>query len=289
MSTARMSAAMLRNSKMQWKSRLADLIALLLAAVLYCIPFYFVIINSFKTRQEASLMNINWPGKFQIVENYRKVIETNNGIVLRAFWNSTYITALSILLLVIICAMAGYVMQRKRDKVSTAANFIVLTGLMIPPAIVPTIWVMQILGIYKSLNGMVLVEVALNCSFACILYRGFMASIPRELDEAACIDGCSPLALFFRIVFPLLQPVTATVIVLSAVTIFNDFVNPLYFLPGTRNATVQQTLYNFNGQYGSDWNLLFADVLLITLPPLILFIFFNKRIVSGMVAGAIKA
>lgn len=283
-----MSVTRAKSSQRRVKSRAADVTALLIMAVLYCIPFYFVIINSFKTRQEASLMNINWPGKFQIIENYRKVIETNNGIVLRAFWNSTYITALSIVILVVVCAMAGYVMQRRRDKLSTAANFIVLTGLMIPPAIVPTIWVMQMLGIYKSLNGMVLVEVALNCSFACILYRGFMVSIPRELDEAACIDGCSPLALFVRIILPLLKPVTATVIILSAVTIFNDFVNPLYFLPGTRNATVQQTLYNFNGQYGSDWNLLFADVMLITLPPLILFVFFNKQIVSGMVAGAIK-
>jgi raffinose/stachyose/melibiose transport system permease protein len=135
---------------------------------------------------------------------------------------------------------------------------------------------------------MILVEVALNCSFSCILYRGFMATIPREIDEAAMIDGCSSARLFLEIIFPLLKPVTATVIVLSAVNIFNDFVNPLYFLPGTRNATVQQTLYNFNGQYGSDWNLLFADVMLITLPPLILFIFFNKKIVAGMVAGAIK-
>lgn len=266
----------------------ADVLALLFSAVIYGIPFYFVIINSFKTRQEASLMNISWPGAFQIAENYQKVLDTNNGIVIRAFFNSTVITAGSIALMVLFCSMAGFVLQRKRDKVGITANFIVLTGLMIPPAIVPTIWVMQGLGIYKTLWGMILVEAALNCSFSCILYRGFMATIPRELDEAAVIDGCNPVLLFSRIVFPLLKPVTATVVVLSAVKIFNDFVNPLYFLPGTKNATVQQTLYNFYGQYGSDWNLLFADVMLITLPPLVLFIFFNKQIVSGMVAGAVK-
>ena len=266
----------------------ADVLALLFSAVIYGIPFSFVIINSFKTRQEASLMNISWPGAFQIAENYQKVLDTNNGIVIRAFFNSTVITAGSIALMVLFCSMAGFVLQRKRDKVGITANFIVLTGLMIPPAIVPTIWVMQGLGIYKTLWGMILVEAALNCSFSCILYRGFMATIPRELDEAAVIDGCNPVLLFSRIVFPLLKPVTATVVVLSAVKIFNDFVNPLYFLPGTKNATVQQTLYNFYGQYGSDWNLLFADVMLITLPPLVLFIFFNKQIVSGMVAGAVK-
>ncbi len=271
------------------KRFLADALAILLAAAVYCVPFYFVLLNSFKTRQEASLMNIQWPGAFSIAANYKKVLDTNNGIVIRAFGNSIAITLFSILLMVAVCSMAGYILQRKRDKIGIVANFIVLTGLMIPPAIVPTIWVMQTIGIYKSIGGMVLIEVALNLSFACILYRGFMASIPRELDEAAVIDGCGPLRMFWQVILPLLQPVTATVIVLSAVNIFNDFVNPLYFLPGTKNATVQQTLYNFNGQYGSDWNLLFADVMLITIPPLVLFIFFNKKIVSGMVAGAIKA
>lgn len=270
------------------KRLLADALAILFAAAVYVVPFYFVILNSFKTRAEASLMNIQWPSAFPIAENYRKVLDTNNGIVIRAFGNSIVITLFSILLMVVVCSMAGYVLQRKQDKIGTVANFIVLTGLMIPPAIVPTIWVMQGIGIYKTIHGMVLIEVALNLSFACILYRGFMASVPRELDEAAVIDGCGPFRMFWRVVLPLLQPVTATVIVLSAVNIFNDFVNPLYFLPGSKNATVQQTLYNFNGQYGSDWNLLFADVMLITIPPLVLFIFFNKKIVSGMVAGAIK-
>lgn len=267
---------------------LADVFGGLFALVIYGIPFYFVIINSFKNRQEAALMNLSWPSTFQIIENYTKVLQTNNGIVIRAFSNSVIITALSILLMVLLCSMAGFVLQRKKDRVGTISNFIVLTGLMIPPAIVPTIWIMRSLGIYNSIHGMILMEVVLNCSFACILYRGYMTTIPRELDEAAVIDGCDSAHLFSRIIFPLLQPITATVIVLSAVNIFNDFVNPLYFLSGAKNATVQQTLYYFNGRFVSEWNLLFADIMLITIPPLILFIFFNKRIVSGMVAGAIK-
>ena len=267
---------------------LFELLGLLLAFFLYLIPFYFVIINSFKTKREAGLMNISWPSTFQIVENYRTVITNNRSALLVAFKNSIIITALSLLVMILVCSMAGFVLQRRRDKLSTAANFALLTGLMIPPAIVPTIWVMKAIGIYKSIPGMVLIEVALNCSFSCILYRGFMGSIPREIDEAAVIDGCGPLGLYSRIIMPLLKPVTATIIVLSTINIFNDFVNPMYFLPGTRNITVQQTLYNYSGQYANDYNLLFADVMLITIPPLLLFIFFNKQIVSGMVAGAIK-
>jgi raffinose/stachyose/melibiose transport system permease protein len=94
--------------------------------------------------------------------------------------------------------------------------------------------------------------------------------------------------LFFRIIFLLLQPVTSTIIVLSAVNIFNDFVNPLYFIMGTKNATVQLTLYNFMSMYATRWNLLFFDVVLISIP-LIRFVFFNKRIVAGLTSGAIKA
>ena len=94
--------------------------------------------------------------------------------------------------------------------------------------------------------------------------------------------------MFASVIFPLLKPVTATVVILNAVTVFNDFTNPLYFLPGNKNATVQLTLYNFMGQFSSSYNMLFADVIVITIPMLILFIIFNKRIVDGMVAGSVK-
>ena len=102
------------------------------------------------------------------------------------------------------------------------------------------------------------------------------------------IDGCSGLRLFWKVIFPLLRPVVITVIVTSSVIIYNDFQNPLYFLPGQHNTTVQLTLYNFQGQFNTQWNLLFMDVLLITIPPLVMFMFFNRKIVAGLTAGAIK-
>jgi raffinose/stachyose/melibiose transport system permease protein len=135
---------------------------------------------------------------------------------------------------------------------------------------------------------MVMIESALNLPFTIMLYRGFMDTIPTELEEAAWIDGCNKWAVFSRIIFPLLKPVTSTVIILNAVTIFNDFTNPLYFYPSNANVTVQLTIYNYISQFQSSYNLLFADVILITLPMLLLFIIFNKRIISGMVSGAVK-
>jgi len=184
--------------------------------------------------------------------------------------------------------MTGFVLSRRRGRDVNIIAFVILAGLMIPPAIVPTIWVLDGVGLFRTLQGLVMVQVALNLPFATILYRAFIASIPREVDESAMIEGSSPIRLYLSIILPLLKPVTSTVVVISAVTIFNDFMNPLYFLPGVRNVTVQLTLYNFMSQFATEWHLLFANVVLITLPPLILFIFFNKKIVSGMTAGAVK-
>lgn len=266
-----------------------EMACILLAILLFGVPFWFVIVNALKTRAEAAEMTIALPKAAQLVENFGEVLGARNGMVIRAFFNSTVITVASIAVLVLVCAMAGFVMQRRRGRGTPLIDFLVLAGLMIPPAIVPTVWVLNGIGLFKTLPGLILVEVALSFPFSALLYKGFMGSIPREIDESAVMDGCNGLVLFLRIIFPLLKPVTATIIVLSSVGIFNDFATPLYFLPGAKNVTVQLTLYNFTSMYISSWNLLFADVVLISIPPLILFIFFNKRIVAGMTAGAVKA
>jgi len=154
--------------------------------------------------------------------------------------------------------------------------------------VVPTIWVLQGLGLFKTLHGLILIEVAYGLSFSVLLFRAFIATVPRELDEAATIDGAGPLRLFFGIVLPLLRPVVVTLIVTQSVAIFNDFTNPLYYLPGNKNATLQLTLFNFQSQFNTSYNLLFMNILLITIPPLIVYIFFNRQIVAGLTAGAVK-
>ncbi|MDF2614175.1 MAG: carbohydrate transporter permease [Clostridia bacterium] len=266
---------------------LGDIVGIAAAFFIFIVPFIFMFMNSIKGRREANLLSIGFPDQ-ALFENYLEVFKSNNYVVLTAFKNSFIITSCAVLLLIITCSMAGYILARRRDKMVGSLNFIILSGLMVPPAIMPTIWLMQGLHIYKTLFGMVMIEAALQIPFTIMLYRGFIATIPVEMEEAGYIDGCTKIKLFTTIIFPLLKPVTATVVILNAVTIFNDFTNPLYFLPGAKNATVQLTLYNFMGQYSSSYNLLFADVIIITVPMLILFIILNKKIVDGMVAGAVK-
>jgi raffinose/stachyose/melibiose transport system permease protein len=135
---------------------------------------------------------------------------------------------------------------------------------------------------------MIMIEVAFTLPFATLILRAFMGTIPRAIDEAAVMDGASPLRVFFSIILPLLQPAIITVIVVSSVGIYNDFVGPLYFLPGNENVTAQLTLYSFISQFNSQWNLLFADVIVVTIPPLIMFMFFQKQLISGLTAKAVN-
>ncbi|WP_160720438.1 carbohydrate ABC transporter permease [Bacillus sp. USDA818B3_A] len=265
-----------------------EVIAVLLTLVVFGIPFYFVFINAVKNTSESSLLNMAWPSSFHLIENMKEVLTSHDGMVIRAFFNSIMITGFSIILLIIVGSMAGYVLHRKVTKVTPFFNFLILAGLIIPPAVVPTIWVLENIGLFKTMPGIVFVEVALHLPFTVLLYKGFMATIPNQIDEAALIDGCGKFRLYFNIILPLLKPVSATVIVLTAVGVYNDFVNPLYFYPGAENVTLQLTLYNFTSMYQTQWNLLFTNILLISLPPLILFIFFNKKIVAGMTAGSVK-
>ncbi|WP_137149985.1 carbohydrate ABC transporter permease [Devosia sp. FKR38] len=263
-------------------------LAILVSGVVFLIPFAFIIMMAFKDRKQAALLDFSWPQGLHLWDNVVEVVTTRNWMLLTAFINSSILTVASVTLLVVFAAMVGFVLQRRKAKWNGLVEFLILAGLMIPPAIVPTIWLLQGLGLFGKLHGLVLVEIAYGLPFSILLYRAFIATIPRDLDEAAIIDGARPFDVFFRVILPLLWPVTVTNIVVQSVAVFNDFTNPLYYLPGNQNATVQLTLYNFQSQFNSSYNLLFTNIALITIPPLIVFLFFNRQIVAGMTAGAVK-
>ncbi len=264
------------------------IIAILISALVFLVPFAFIILTAFKNKQQATLLDFSWPDGFHLWSNIVEVVTTRNWMLLTAFINSTILTVASVTLLVVFAAMVGFVLARRKTRWNGLIEFLILAGLMIPPAVVPTIWLLQGVGLFGKLHGLVLIEVAYGLPFSIILYRAFIATIPRELDEAAIIDGARPFDVFFRIILPLLWPVTVTNIVVQSVGVFNDFTNPLYYLPGNANATVQLTLYNFQSQFNTSYNLLFTNILLITIPPLLVFLFFNRHIVAGMTAGAVK-
>ena len=270
------------------RRNLVGIVAVLLSVLVFLVPFAFIILTAAKSAPDAARLDIALPTEWMIWQNFTEVLQTRDYMVVRAFVNSTVLTVVSVTLMVVMAAMVGYVLQRRSSRWNPLVNFLVLAGLIVPPAVVPTIWVLQTIGLFKTMPGMIFIEATFGLSFCILLFRAFVSTIPKELDEAAIIDGSGPIRLFFQVVLPLLKPVIVTVVVVQAVAVFNDFTGPLYFLPGDDNATVQLTLYNFQSQTLNQWNLLFMNILLITIPPLVMYIFFNRQIVAGMTSGAVK-
>jgi raffinose/stachyose/melibiose transport system permease protein len=264
-------------------------VAILVTAVFFLVPFAFIFVTASKNATESSLLSFSWPHHFVLLENLKEALAANDYLMIIAFINSLVLTVVSVAAMVILGAMVAYVWQRRPGRFSAATiNALVLAGLIVPPAVVPTIWVLQKVGLFKTMPGLILVEIAFGLPFCILLFRAFISTIPRDLDEAATVDGAGPLQIFFRVIFPVLRSVVMTVIILQTVFVYNDFQNPLYFLPGTENATVQVTLLSFKSQFVTEYNLLFANILLVLIPPLIMFMFFNRKIVAGMAAGSVK-
>ncbi len=267
---------------------LVGVIGILVTAVLFLTPFAFIFTQASKDKREASLLEFSWPANFQLWENIVAVFQARDYMLIIAFINSTILTVASVTLMVVFGAMIAYILDRRKSRLNPLINALVLAGLIIPPAVVPTIWVMQSLGIFKTLPGLILIEVAFGLAFTVLIMRAFIGSIPREIDEAAIVDGAGPLRLFFQVIFPLLRSVIVTSVLVQSMFVFNDFQNPLYFLPGSQNATVQLTLFNYMSQYATTYNLLFANILVITIPMLVMYVLFQRQIVAGLTSGAVK-
>jgi raffinose/stachyose/melibiose transport system permease protein len=262
--------------------------AIVLSAIFFLVPFIFTFVIASMDRTQANELQLTWPQPFVLLDNIQEALAARDYLMVIAFINSIILTVASVAALVILSAMVAYIWQRRASRWSPVVNILVLAGLIVPPAVVPTIWVLQGLGLFRTMPGLIFIEIAYGLPFCILLFRAFIASVPRELDEAAVVDGAGSVQIFFRVIFPVLRSVIMTVIILQSVIIYNDFQNPLYFLPGTQNATVQLTLLNFQSQFTTQYNLLFATILLVAIPPLIMFIFFNRKIVAGMAAGSVK-
>lgn len=230
-------------------------------------------------------MNLHWPEEFHIVENYRTMLST--GRVLGSLWNSVYITAVSVAVVILFSSLLAFVIVRRNSRLSLILNILVVLGMVFPLQIIPTYFVCKYLQL-GYIASAIFVLIASNLSFSTFLYIGYMKSIPREIDESAWMDGAGQLTLFFRLIFPLLKPVTVTSIIITFMSVWNDFGITIYFLNSSKNMTLPLTIYNFHGSYNSQWQLIFANVIVASLPVTVLYLFLQKHIMSGMTAGAVK-
>lgn len=254
-------------------------------SIIILYPLAMVVLTSFKSYGEASFLSASLPEKF-LFENYAKVFI--EGKIFRSFCNSAIITVFSVLILILLSSMFGYILMRNNSKINRFINKILTFGIIAPFAALPTIQLLKALHIYGSYVSVILVYSALFMPFSTILYTAFISTVPRELDEAGVIDGCTGFKLFWRIVFPLLRPVTITVGILNFMWVWNDFQYPLFLVNSSSKWTLPLSVYNFFGQYNRSWHLVCANMVMVSIPVIILYMCAQKYIISGMTAGAIK-
>ena len=255
------------------------------AAALILIPVALILLNAFKGDGEAITMTLEWPKSWNW-SNFTTVIE--KGKLVTSFLNSLLYAGCSTILTVLLSSMAAYVFSRRRSKGMSMVYMYVVLGMVIPVNYVTLTKIMQITQLNNTWYGIVLLYTAMQTPFSVFLIYGFVSKIPVELDEAAILDGCNPIQLFIRVVFPMLKSAVITAGVLCFLNTWNEFIMPLYFLHSSEKWPMTLAVYNFFGQFEMSWNLICADVILTCLPVLILYIACQKYIVGGQTEGAVK-
>jgi raffinose/stachyose/melibiose transport system permease protein len=248
-------------------------------------PIYLVFVNALKTRVESSSMDVGLPAVPQW-QNFATVIE--EGKLVGAFGNSVLYSIGATALCVTLSALAAYVLARHRSRRHRIIYLLLIMGIAMPTNFVTLMQVMQWTQLINTQLGIILLYAATQIPFSVFLIYAFIGTLPRELDEAALIDGCTPIRAFFWVIFPMLTPVVVTLAVLSILNIWNEFLMPLYFLNSSSAWPMTLAVYNFFGQFQSDWSLVSADVVLTILPVILVYIVAQRWILSGMSAGAVK-
>lgn len=271
-------------SRITWKKIGVNMLAWILSIIMLT-PLVLILVNSLKTSQAAQEMSLRLPETIELA-NYVTVIERGKlGIT---FINSMTYSIFSVLLCTLTSAMAAFVLSRNRNKTNKIIYFLIVLGMAMPINFIALMKVMQTLAIINKRIGIILLYAAIQTPFNVFLIYSFVSKIPRDIDEAAIIDGCSPLQLFFSIIIPLIKPVLVTVMVLTFLNTWNEYILPLYFLGSSDKWPMTLAVYNFFGMYFRDWNLVCADIVLTSLPVVIVYLLGQKYIVSGMTAGAVK-
>jgi len=263
---------------------LGNLIAMI-TSLIVMLPLVVLFINSFKTSGEANKMSLALPEKWMF-ENYAVVVE--QGKLVSSFFNGLIYATFSVLIIIIFVSAASFVISRNFKGINKFVYYFIIAGIAMPINNVALMKVMQALNLVNTRHGIILLYAAINIPLSLFLCYGFIGTIPREIDEAAVIDGCTPIKLFIGIIVPLLKPIISTLFVLNFMAVWNDFTMPLYYLNNSRQWPMTLAVYNFFGAFENSWNLVSADIILTLLPVLLIFAIGQKYIVGGVSAGAVK-
>lgn len=266
---------------------------LLITALIFLSPIYIIIVNSFKNRQELYENVLALPKEFSF-QYYIEAMEKMN--FLNALANSLYITILSVLIIVVLSSMTAWMLARTDNKLSKIIFMIFIATMLIPfqTLMMPLMQFMSTITntlhipMINTREGLIFMHIGFSSSISVFLYHGFVKSIPITLEEAATIDGASKFGVFWRIIFPILKPITVTVMILNVINIWNDYLLPSLTLTDKGLRTIPLSTFYFFGEFTIQWNLAMAGLMLTIIPVVIFYVLAQKHIIKGIGEGAVK-
>lgn len=260
---------------------------LIIGALAVLFPVYLTVTIAMKTPEETTKSLLALPGSFNL-ENFKTAIEMTN--FFQAFKNSAFITIIVVILTLLTNSMVAYAVARNmHKKMYKFVYFYFVSAMFVPFPIImlPIVKQTSSWGLDNPI-GLVFLYIVYGLSFNIFVYVGYIRSIPKELEEAAIIDGASTWGVFWKVIFPLLAPINATVGILTCLWAWNDFMLPLIMLSEPSQMTLPLVQYIFQGQFSTDYNLAFSSYLMALLPMIVVYLFAQKWIISGVTKGAIK-
>lgn len=269
-------------------SRIIYWFSILTAAGIFLTPFYISLVYSLKSPQETALTGLAFPKVFHF-DNYIKAIKVSN--FFNASKNSLIVTLVAVLILLVICSMASYVIARNSDKkLYNTIYYVFLAALILPFQVVmlPFYVNLKQLGLLNSLTGLILGVTGFSIAFNVFIYTGFIKSVPRQMEEAAFIDGLGPFRTFWKIIFPLLKPINSTAVVLNALSVWNEFGISLIVVQKSAVRTLPLSQFYFFGEHSVELNMAFAAFTLSMIPIIVLYLFMQKYIIGGILSGSVK-
>ena len=270
------------------KLAIAALEVLLLSyALLIFYPLANMVLSSFKTTRDILRAPFALPASLDFSNYVTLWVKKGFG---RYFFNSIWMTAASMVFVLIFGSMAAYGVSRYKYRLSTLVYMLFLSGIMLPlkAAIIPLFILMKKMGLVDKPLSVILIFIAMGLPSTVFILSGFMKAVPKDLEYAARIDGCSDWAIYWRVIMPVVTPAVTLVTIYNAVPIWNDFFFPLVFLQSATWKTLPIGLTSFFGQYSTDWSLLFTGLSMAVVPVLVLYLFMAKYFIRGMTAGAVK-
>lgn len=263
------------------------IVAVLAAVVLLGVPFWIVVMTAAKDQASALRPDLRVPQEWHLLDNFATVI--TDGRMLAALGGSLLVMVPSVLGVLILGSMAAWILGRRSSRWLAVVYALAISGIVLPPAVVTIVLLLRQLGLAGTAVGMIGVYMGMYLSTVIFFVTGFVRTIPVELEEAARVDGASPVRVFAKIILPLLMPVLATATILICLYIWNDVFYAL-FVVGGRLDTLPLNLFQVAsaGLYLQNWHLIFAYIILMSLPLLITFMIAQRKIISGITSGAVK-